>query len=42
MFPVCVCVKEKVCGHVVGKIGAGQDEIKVCYLAVDCTKVCLG
>lgn len=27
---------------VVGKIGATQDEIMVCDIAVDCTKVCVG
>ena len=37
-----MCVKESVQMGLVAEIGDSQDEIKVCYLAVDCTKVCLG
>ena len=37
-----MCVKESVQKGLVAEIGATQDEINVCDLAVDCTKVCLG
>ena len=37
-----MCAKESVQKDLVAEIGDRQDEINVCDLAVDCTKVCLG